>query len=495
MGLRERDRAAPGAGDPAPPSAPRRSGDLRRMLALAVALAALVGFARLAAPEHSSSRLGVGASEGAGAAPEAGDPAGRPPRAGPPEMLLRRLDPSTLADVPANLLLMGPSDRPFPSDDGALLAVPDFQGIDIGEVVVVDARTFRPVATVRLEGSPITGLLGFTPEADAIIVQRRTGRGQTLSRHPLDPREGTTSVELPEPLRVDAEQTAVLGRGRVALLTTDRTGDDGESRRWTARVLVADLLEERVVVDLPLPQVRADPVAEVLRDAPLYFPGLAWDEPRERLYLAHADTRRLTVVDLASGRVEAEADLGTRARDTEQLAAGARRMRNAALSPDGARLYVGGRDVVPRADPPDRPLGLSVIDTATLTEVAHLRLLSESGELSPDGRWLAWTSYTAVPVTDIERADGVGFSRVGLLDTISLQQVALLGNGYRSSYALGFAQDSGFFYLQSDDGEGGFVVRAHALPSLEQTAERRLPGDAWFEPRGAYLREAGLGAS
>lgn len=475
---------------------------LRRLLVFAAALAAVVAFAALARPQGSSSaRISIGASD-PNQAEDAATADGPERRAEGGnfgngsfggEVLLRPIDPSTLADVPANLLTMGANDWPFPSDDGALLALLDSAGSDvrnqsdIAEVDVLDARTFQPVASVDLEGAPITGFLGFTPEADAVVVQGSDDGTQTLTRYPLDASEGTTTVELPEQLDVNAHQGTLLSDGRVALLNSERGGGNGELSTWTLRVLVADLLAERVVVDLPLPGVRADQSEVVVRDGPLYFPGAAWDTAGERLYLAHADRSRVTVVDLASGSVAAEADLDSRAPGTEGLAVDGTRRKDAQLSPDGSRLYVTGRDYPPNG--PGEPLGLSVIDTATLTEVEYVSGVSDWVRVSPDGRWLAWTAEAAGGDAGAGTDGDRPFSRVGMLDAETLEPVALLGNGYRSSYALGFSRDSAHFYLQSDDGDGGHVVRAHALPSLEQTGERRLPGQAWFDPGGGYLRQ------
>lgn len=477
---------------------------LRRLLVFAAALAAVVAFAALARPQGSSSaRISIGASDPDQAEDEAtadgperraeGGNVGNGSFGG--EVLLRPIDPSTLADVPANLLTLGPSDWPFPSDDGALLALLDSAGSDvrnqsdIAEVDVLDARTFQPVASVDLEGAPITGFLGFTPEADAVVVQGSDDGTQTLTltRYPLDPSEGTTTVALPEQLDVNAYQWAMLEDGRAALLAVERGGDGDQANTPLLRVLVADLLAERVVVDLPLPGVRADQSEVVLGDGPLYFPGAAWDTARERLYLAHADRSRVTVVDLASGSVAAEADLDSRAPGSEGLAVDGTRRKDGQLSPDGSRLYVTGRDYPPNG--PGEPLGLSVIDTATLTEVEYVSGVSDWVRVSPDGRWLAWTAEAAGGDAGAGTDGDRPFSRVGMLDAETLEPVALLGNGYRSSYALGFSRDSAHFYLQSDDGDGGTVVRAHALPSLEQTGERRLPGQAWFDPGGGYLRQ------
>lgn len=486
MGLLQRDPVAPVEVEDV--SVPAGAGRGRRLLVLGIAVAGVVAFTTLARPQGSpSTRLVIGESEGASPAEEV--EAQRPPAIGAqPEVLLRSLDPATLADVPANVLALGEGAWPFPSRDGALLAVPDFLGYQIGRIDVVDARTFQPVATVNLESEPITGMVGFTPEADALIVLRgRFAFGQQrLTRYPLDPAEAPTEVQLPEEVTVEPYRAAPLPGGRVALLGVQRGGGDGQLSTWTPHVLVADLLAERVTVDLPLPDVRAELSGEVVRDGPLYEPGSAWDPASERLYVAHADRNRVTVVDLAAGAIVAEADIDSRVPAMDPDAPARNRRRGALLSPDGSRLYLTGLDFLPDGSGP--ALGLSVVDTATLTEVGYLNRVSDQVQLSPDGRWLAWTAQA---VGEFALAGEEPFSRVGVLDTETLEQVALLGNGYRSSRSLGFSRDSTHFYLTSDDDEGRSVVRAHALPSLEQTGERRLSDGGWFEPGGAYLRESG----
>lgn len=451
---------------------------VRRVLALGAAVAALVAFATLARTEGSSSaRLAIGGSE---AATDPTDPAGTPraPRNAPPRAQLRPLDPATLADVPANLVPIGTSDEPFPSADGTLLGVPRSEGGAVGEVEVVDARTFQPLATVELEGWPIAGFVGFTQEADALVVHRRAAGEETLTRHPFDGAQQPTTVALPARQSVELYRSAMLAGGRVALLGVERGGGNGELSTFTAHALVADLLEERVTVDLPLPGVRVEQMGDVLRDGPLHAPGLAWDAAGERLYLAHADAHRITVVDLATGTLHAEVDLDSRAPGTEAPATAGTRVKHAQLSPDGARLYVTGRDYL--IDGPGPPLGLSVVDTATLTEVGYVAGVSDWVEVSPDGRWLAWTADTIGEAAS---------TQVSVLDTRTLEETALLGEEGGWSIGLGFSLDSAHLYVRSGGPEGAGMLRAHALPSLEQTGERSLDGQDTFAPSGGYLRE------
>lgn len=479
MGLRERDRTGRAAPEDAP--APRPADRLRRLLALVAALGALIAFTSLARPDPSpSSRLRIGDEQD-----DPGDDAagGRPD--GPPtvaaQALVRPLDPSTLADVPANLLALGQDEWTWPSEDGALLAVLDFSEEGGSGVRVVDAQTFQPVATLTVDGS-LGGVHGFTPKADALVVQVGAPDRLTVERHPLDPEQEVTGVDLPADVETVGPRAALLTGDRLALVVAGR--DPGEPQPgWSGvRVLVADLRAERLVVDLPLPTLSADFVSGAPRmDASLASPGFAWDTERERLYVAHADAARVTVVDLAAGAVLTEAEIGRPIADLGEEPV--HRWRWAEVSPDGTRLYVAGREFRP-AQGTSNPLGLSVIDTATLSEVEHVSLVDDWLQLSPDGRWLLWTKDEQGRASDPRGAQAP--PRPALMDTAGIGLMTLVGGP--DAFPLGFSRDSSRLYLQRTEA-GQEIVTAYALPSLTRTGERRLARNEGFDPRTAHLRE------
>lgn len=438
----------------------------RRLLAVAAGVAVLVAFTTLARPQESSSaRLRIGEPDGArpGQESEAGD---EPARSVPfTSGYARPLDPATLADVPSHLLEVGVDQFHQASPDGDLLAVPDLLEGGGGEVRVVDAQSLLPVTTVSLGSDGlVAGSLGFTAEADAIVVQR-AGYPPILVRHPLDAEQPSTSVALPEGTERAPLPDAALPGGRMAMVVVERP----RQGPTLARVVVADLLVERLVVDLPLPDLQID-VFRSGEAGSSSQPGIAWDTTRERLYVAHADRSRVTVVDLATATVAAEADVGTPVPD-----AGAemvQRRRWAEISPDGTRLYTSGGAHLPASEI-DQPFGLSVIDTATLTEVGRIEGVSSPARLSPDGRWLLWTPESG-------NAAIVGTEIFGL--------VTLFGGGEGPAYPLGFSRDSAYVYLEDESGPGPLVT-AYALPSLERTGERSIPREAWFDPASGLLRE------
>lgn len=226
---------------------------MRRLLTLAVAIAALVAFTSLARPDSApSSRLRIGGAEGASEAETATADVGRRPNAGAiGGGLLRPLDIATLADLPANLLQLGPQEWTLPSLDGELLALPAFFDGGGGEVRVVDARTFSPVAAVALGNAPVAAFLGFDLEADALLVQVRDVSQPILARYPLDPGRPVTRVKLPQDVEFAGPMAASLAGGRVAMVVVER-GADGIGPR-PARLVVADLVDQRLLVDLRLP--------------------------------------------------------------------------------------------------------------------------------------------------------------------------------------------------------------------------------------------------
>lgn len=490
MALREREWAAPGANHDAPAPPAPSPGRLRPVVALAAAVAALVAFTALARPESSSSaRLSIGEPEEVDVRGEAERRPSAAVARPTPFQQSRPLDPATLADVPANILTVGRHTTLVPSHDGTLLAVLE-PGDEAGEVAIVDAKTFQPVARVTIE--PTYGPIVFAPEGDAIVVSGWGEGGENLTRHPLDPAEPTTSIDLPADVVVAGAWTP-LSEGRVAALATARDPSDRQGWTGTARVLVADLLSGRLAVDLPLPGLApglfvGDPT-EADGGVATYAPGTGWDVERERLYVLSGDATRVTVVDLAAGTVLAEGEVGSGPGPATEEPV--HRWWDASVSPDGSRLFVGGWAMDPAEAAAGRggwgtSLGLSVVDTATLSEVGDVGGVNDWFLLSPDGRWLSWTERVA---PDGTRDDEGAFARVGLLDTRTLAPAALPGNGSLSSHGLGFSRDSTYFYVSEDGGQP--VVRAYDLRTLTQSGQRHLPRDSWFEPLSGLLHESG----
>ncbi|HEX9617713.1 MAG TPA: hypothetical protein VGA03_09855 [Anaerolineales bacterium] len=230
----------------------------------------------------------------------------------------------------------------------------------------------------------------------------------------------------------------------------------------------------------------------------MYLPDLAWDLERSLLYLVHADSDRITVVDLAQGEVRRQSDIQPAQSLLERLLgwlstpAQAKAVpgteKKAVLSPNGDRLYVVGlRSEMERKEDSQEwdwrqdPLSVQVIATDDLTELQRLDLPVNDLALSPDGNWLLLTGAYDVTGTEgqLERVAGGLY----LLNTHTLQvAVHLLPES--EVYLHGFSADDRYEYVSTaasewlDDHWGNWRVKLHLL-ELESghfLAEREFTG-------------------
>jgi hypothetical protein len=198
----------------------------------------------------------------------------------------------------------------------------------------------------------------------------------------------------------------VVGGGRVAVylvpanaMTSGQVGDPREA----PRIALVDT-RSGLVMDVPLP-VRAGQYHDAAAPADEPFrsiePGLAWDLPRSRLYVADAETDRVFVVDLRTGQIAGPFDpkpkrslldvIWTLFGSVAEAKMVSTSRQHAAISPDGTRLYITGlRSDFAKA--PDgkyhetvTPLQLRVIDTSDMSELARLDGATTRLWLAPDG--------------------------------------------------------------------------------------------------------------
>jgi DNA-binding beta-propeller fold protein YncE len=185
-----------------------------------------------------------------------------------------------------------------------------------------------------------------------------------------------------------------------------------------AEVYVVDLTQKRLAATLRLSGIRAGQVREIgtpPEDIRNVVPGIAWDLPRGRLYVVDADDGRVAVVDVATGTLRGPVQVPPRSSLLDRFlalisspaAAKAQAFTEsrAVVSPDGRRLYVSGiRSDFPGGSAAQiTPLGLQVIDTEDLTQLARIDTTSTELAISPDGRRLlaitnryeptGWTGY------------------------------------------------------------------------------------------------------
>ena len=148
-------------------------------------------------------------------------------------------------------------------------------------------------------------------------------------------------------------------------------------------------------------------------------PGLAFAPDRDALYVIHADSDKLTIVDFKAQRVktlEIHARLSWFERLLSLLAysvqakVGEGTSKDVAVSPDGRFLYVTGTDNSLYQDPQGNwqlkqtPLGLQIIRISDGSRLAHIETDASDLVLSPDGRFLYlrfWRGDEDAPGTEI----------------------------------------------------------------------------------------------
>lgn len=344
------------------------------------------------------------------------EPVGLPVAVGPPprpsHVFLQRAHPATLGGLPPGVPVT-PGAWAVASSDGRLVAVSGEAGFTVYESATLAVHA---VLERTLPGR-VTAAPHFTPKNDALVLRR----GLTLFHRPLDPGRATAVTTLPAGVVVT--EVVPLRDARAAVYAAG------------GRVLVADLRAGRVVVDLQL--------------APLGSPGLGWDVDNDLLYIAHAGG--VTVVDLAVGAVVAQR--------VDAPIAGDPAVYQAAVSPDGTRLYVTGA----RAGV---TLGLEVIDTASLESLTALALPVASVTVSPDGNWLAL---------------GGGGSGVMVLRAGETEVYAAVGDP--DSEPLGFDPSSSLLYV------AGRRLQVLNMTTDRVVASRPLPDNSSFLPSAAVVIE------
>lgn len=388
----------------------------------------------------------------------------------------RPLDPQTLADLPGHDAVdFGHHFTYALSPDGrtmALIAWPSGSHSQGGALRIVDL----PLWTVTETGVTVDGhvsSLHFSPggrflywaKADLRDTAHAVPRDYRVYRYWLDGAQPTAVAELPSAF-MPQEMRLLPDGGRLAIYGIPV--DANYLAEGPPRVLLVDLATGETAADVALEGVTAGqfPVEVGTEgDTPyrMVQPALAWDVGRSLLYVVHGDENRVTVVDLAAGRVQRQADVQRPASLLERLVGwGARTAeakilpsveKQAALSPDGRRLYVTGLHREMRPDwneqgwPYDEtPLGLQVIDAATLAEVGRLERPVTELALSPDGRWLLLAgAYNAADTGGrVERvAPGVY-----VVDAESLEETAHFWPG-KEVYLRGFSRDGRHAYVST----------------------------------------------
>ncbi|MBP2017841.1 dipeptidyl aminopeptidase/acylaminoacyl peptidase [Symbiobacterium terraclitae] len=405
-------------------------------------------------------------------------------------MSLRPVDPVTLADLPgfSPIPFYNGSEHAF-TPDGRTLA---FFRRSSGEQG--DALHFVDVENWVVETIPLSlandwaGHLFFSTDGSTLywieVASADQGVWRPYVLHRFGRTDGTMGVisKLPEtfmPLEVQP-----LADGRVAIFgqaVTDENMAEGD-----ARVLLIRLTDGEVEAEIPLPGVVSGQRTSAAGEYRYDRPGLAWDVERSLLYVVDGSPDRVTVVDLAGGRLARQAELRT-ASWLERLGlvriAAAKALPgtwvSAALSPGGDRLYVAAfRDEVegPFHSPAvwrSSPLGLTVIDTAGLRVVRRLDLPVGEVALAPDGRTLIlWGRSFVCEGSCTQEGHGIY-----LVDAATLKEKAHLLPG-NDATLLGFSPDGRYAYIGEDTGAGNVWHLDHRVLDLATArlgATRKIP--------------------
>jgi hypothetical protein len=249
-------------------------------------------------------------------------------------------------------------------------------------------------------------------------------------------------------------------------------------------VLVIDPDGGRQVADIPIPGLTDGWLRGSSAESPnqQYEAGRAWDVARERLYLVHPDADRISVVDLAQGKLVTQVTIhrpvGVLERFLNWLVVPAEAkmasgvVRQAVVSPDGGRLYMTGwrNEVVSKNGTVDWgqiPLGLSVTRLDTLTEERHLDLPVSQVVVSPNGQRVLLAGYRKEP------QGGQHGSGLYVLDAADLNQLASFEAG--TTFAIEGFGPGGLAYVSrwqaSDE-----MIGVLDLGTLRLGAERKLDG-------------------
>lgn len=227
-----------------------------------------------------------------------------------------------------------------------------------------------------------------------------------LAKHTFEPNQN------PLHLWFDAD-----GGSLIVYVEDDLTGETTQP----SQIVRLDATTLRPLQDLTLDGVLdgwvedasvAVPTTEPPMPAQLnYAPGVAFDAAREMVYVVHADSNRLTRVDLGTMEMETldiapelswlDRLMGWMGPQTAHAKVMNGTTRTAILSPDGARLYaLGVTNLTVQDENGNWELlreftGLQVIDPATGAELAVHATETDQMRLTSDGRYLllwGWSS-------------------------------------------------------------------------------------------------------
>ena len=246
------------------------------------------------------------------------------------------------------------------------------------------------------------------------------------------------------------------------------TGADGLTEDMP-RVLIVDSAKDRIVSDIRLDGVKAGQFHEQVMNATSsaqeepwqyvsYSPGLGWDLDRNLLYIARADEDKVTMVDLANGRVMKQTQIRPRQpllqwlsdslAPTVEAKGGPWLEARVILSGDGKRLYVFS-EKTEMGFP--KTVDLRVIAIDGMREIAHRSELLTDFALMPDGKSLL------VVKGEVDKSygfDALVSRDVYVLDAKSLQERIHIRVDQVDQLSFdGFSQDGRYAYLRGSSAQ------------------------------------------
>jgi hypothetical protein len=402
------------------------------------------------------------------------------------------LDPYSLADLDgyAPIDLRGLQHAALSPDGRRLAAVtrPGSGDAEPGVLHLIDVAAWTDTVTaVRLEKS-VAGLQ-FSAAGDFFFWVRESRLYRyDIARQALDAVAQLPSGFVPGSPRMLRDSRHMAMYGRAFNLQGQRED--------VPRVLIVDLDNGRVSGDIRIPDLADGPTSEQTGTGPRqfreYHAGLAWDLPRDRLFLVDAASDRVTLVDLAHATIVRQSAIRAKASWLDRLRArlvteaeakwSAGVDRQVAVSPDGERLFITGlrREIRSQSGGGtvlrEVPMGLQVVATRDFAQLARLDLQVTDLALAPDGRrlllsgaWMEWPSGTE------GKQRGAGLH---ILDADRMTKLAQLSAGTASAFH-GFSRDARYAYVSHvGPASSGFKTMFSALDlrELRQGPERSLDG-------------------
>jgi hypothetical protein len=410
----------------------------------------------------------------------------------------RPIDPKTLADVPGYVpISFGQHYVARVSPDGRTIAAilwPGGSSNSGAKIHLIDAMRWID----REFETPITNYttaIRFDQSgATAYWTQPKVGE-LTPSLFAVDIASGRVREVVRLSQGFYAYDMVAFGARVAVFLVPANVPVDGVVRdpRDAPRIALVDTGTARVT-DVKLP-VRAGSYPDSVAPAEEPFrsiePGLGWDLPRAKLYIADAESDRVFVLDLQTGKVTGPFDPKPKRSMLDVLwslfgsVADAKMTstsrQNAAVTPDGSRLYVTGlrSDFAKGADGKYHesvvPLQLRVIDISDMTVVTQMDGATTPLWMSPDGAMLLYGDNRYD--TSVEGYATRSGYRIHLVDTAQCDDVALPVDG--EPLVVGFAQRSRTAYVRIQHYRSGSL--GFASLSLIDLATHRVATDRVME--------------